>query len=516
MNFRPYLYGQEFILACDYEPIHWITYVENPGARLLRWRLRLQDYQYKFENKQGKLNRGVKALSENPVIESSRFPSPSEEEMIHDESSPSEHSPNEGLKQVLVIHEKTGTEASKPATRSSTSQRKPEDLKDALRTSSRVLRPTRSTLSGIKLALGPETVTTRGKPPISRSTTFRPVKSKTLDAHKEPMAAVVVPKRRGRPPGSSSTASKKNPNRPNAPINTNMPNLDESCIAKRLSRHRGTKELPRKSTDRDNASSESNQSSGDESDEDSDPPVYRKSRSVLPNLELIKVGRRGDSPPKSAPSCVRPPNPWLPPLQEPYVDVVVDGACSYNGRGEPKAGVGIWFGPDHPLSVSQPAQGRQANNTAEIETAVEAAIRAQSAGIKRLRINTDSKYLVSSTTEWIPAWEKNDWKTAENKPVKNRAEFEKLKKALEPIEVIWNHVPGHSGIEGNEAADQLARNSIEEKSAAAREPCNDINEPSGSTQVLVDVPPLYTSCEESNDDNDDNGNVDMATLKKDL
>ena len=41
MNFRPYLYGREFILACDHESIHWITYVENPGARLLQWRVRL-------------------------------------------------------------------------------------------------------------------------------------------------------------------------------------------------------------------------------------------------------------------------------------------------------------------------------------------------------------------------------------------------------------------------------------------------------------------------------------------
>ena len=71
MNFRPYLYGREFILACDYEPIHWIKYVENPGARLLRWRLRLQDYQYKFEYKQGKLNRSVEALSGNPVLKES-------------------------------------------------------------------------------------------------------------------------------------------------------------------------------------------------------------------------------------------------------------------------------------------------------------------------------------------------------------------------------------------------------------------------------------------------------------
>ena len=180
MNFRPFLYGREFILACDYEPIHWITYVENPGARLLRWRLRLHDYQYKFEYKQGVLNRGVEALSANPATEmdssgssdstedsddpdeSSRSLSPFEREMIRDGSSPSKHSPKKGIEQVLVIHEKTGTGASKPATRSNTSQRKPEDLKDAPRTSSRVLRPTKSTFSGRM---------------------FRPVKSKTLYAH---------------------------------------------------------------------------------------------------------------------------------------------------------------------------------------------------------------------------------------------------------------------------------------------------------------------------------------------
>ena len=81
-------------------------------------------------------------------------------------------------------------------------------------------------------------------------------------------------------------------------------------------------------------------------------------------------------------SYTLPPNPWLPTLEEPYVDVFVDGACSCNRRGEPKAVIGIWFGPGHPLNVSRPAHGRQTNNAAEIEATVEAAIRAQGSGIK--------------------------------------------------------------------------------------------------------------------------------------
>ena len=94
MNFRPYLYGREFILACDYEPIHWITYVENPGARLLRWRLRLQDYQYKFEYKQEKLNRGVEALSGNPAAETDSASSTESSEDSDDSGGMSQpHSP---------------------------------------------------------------------------------------------------------------------------------------------------------------------------------------------------------------------------------------------------------------------------------------------------------------------------------------------------------------------------------------------------------------------------------------
>jgi len=32
-----------------------------------------------------------------------------------------------------------------------------------------------------------------------------------------------------------------------------------------------------------------------------------------------------------------------------YVNVYTDGACLQNGRSKPKAGVGVWFGDDHPM-----------------------------------------------------------------------------------------------------------------------------------------------------------------------
>ena len=93
------------------------------------------------------------------------------------------------------------------------------------------------------------------------------------------------------------------------------------------------------------------------------------------------MARRAD--PSQRVPCIRAPNLWFPPIQEPYVDVFVDSACSYNGEGEPRAGMEVWFGPDNLVNVSRPDRGRQTNNAAKIKAAVEAARRAQIAGIKK-------------------------------------------------------------------------------------------------------------------------------------
>ena len=58
---------------------------------------------------------------------------------------------------------------------------------------------------------------------------------------------------------------------------------------------------------------------------------------------------------------------------------------------------------------------------------------------------------------WIGAWKRNGWKTASGAPVKNQDLLELIDARRQGIVVTFEHVAGHSGIYGNEAADELAR-----------------------------------------------------------
>ncbi|XP_050460117.1 ribonuclease H1 isoform X2 [Cataglyphis hispanica] len=140
-----------------------------------------------------------------------------------------------------------------------------------------------------------------------------------------------------------------------------------------------------------------------------------------------------------------------------YVNVFTDGACSSNGYKNARAGIGVWFQDNHPLNVSRPVEGRPTNNMAEIQAVTVAARQAKKAGIKKLKINTDSKFLISCITQWMPGWKKRGWKTVDNKPVINKTELLEMERELKSLTIAWNHINGHVGIHGNEMADKLAR-----------------------------------------------------------
>ena len=62
----------------------------------------------------------------------------------------------------------------------------------------------------------------------------------------------------------------------------------------------------------------------------------------------------------------------------------------------------------------------------------------------------------------MPNWKRRNWKTASNKPVKNQDLWQRLDEAAARHRVQWHWVRGHSGDVGNEEADRLANQGIDE------------------------------------------------------
>jgi transposase InsO family protein len=69
-NFRPYLYGRPFTIVTDHRPLLWLFNHKEPGSKLIRWRLKLEEYDYKIVHKAGKLHTNADCLSRLPMEES--------------------------------------------------------------------------------------------------------------------------------------------------------------------------------------------------------------------------------------------------------------------------------------------------------------------------------------------------------------------------------------------------------------------------------------------------------------
>jgi ribonuclease HI len=143
------------------------------------------------------------------------------------------------------------------------------------------------------------------------------------------------------------------------------------------------------------------------------------------------------------------------------VVIHTDGACSGN-PGPGGWGAVLRYG-EHVKELYGGEVGPTTNNRMELM----AAIRALESLTRptEVHLHTDSVYLRSGITSWMPSWKRNGWRTAAKEPVKNADLWQRLEQAIASHEVTWLWVKGHAGDPGNERADALANQGMTEARA---------------------------------------------------
>lgn len=62
-HFRPYVFGRKFNIITDHKSLLWLFNLKEPNSKLVRWRLKLEEYTYTILHKQRKLNKNADGLS---------------------------------------------------------------------------------------------------------------------------------------------------------------------------------------------------------------------------------------------------------------------------------------------------------------------------------------------------------------------------------------------------------------------------------------------------------------------
>ena len=143
-------------------------------------------------------------------------------------------------------------------------------------------------------------------------------------------------------------------------------------------------------------------------------------------------------------------------VQKPLVHLFTDGACLGNpGPGGWAALLRVTKEHKHHEKLLSGGTALTTNNRMEMQAVIEGLHALKTAC--RVKVHSDSKYVIKGITEWIFGWIERGWKNSARKPVENQDLWEELLLATKRHEIEWQWVKGHSGHAENERVDEAAR-----------------------------------------------------------
>lgn len=136
----------------------------------------------------------------------------------------------------------------------------------------------------------------------------------------------------------------------------------------------------------------------------------------------------------------------------PEVTIYTDGACS------PNPGTGGWGA----VVLSEGRLKKEISGCEEETTNNRMELTAALRGLQalsrshRVTVVTDSTYVKNGISSWIHDWRRRGWRTADNRPVKNRDLWQSLAEEIKRHELTWRWVKGHANDQWNNRVDALA------------------------------------------------------------
>ena len=132
------------------------------------------------------------------------------------------------------------------------------------------------------------------------------------------------------------------------------------------------------------------------------------------------------------------------------IKVFTDGSTINNGDKNARqwGGIGIFFADNDPRNISKSVIANKiTNNICELlacRLAIEIILKTHpDISNVLIKLYTDSEYTINCLTKWCINWEKNGWKNAKNKAVKNEQLIKSIKGLMKKCRIQFIHVSAH-------------------------------------------------------------------------